>query len=234
MNRLDRETRCRVIAALIEGNSIRSTVRMTGVSKKAVSRLLVEVGAVAAEYQNLVMLNLTCRRLQLDELWTFNYCKQRNVTDRIKSKVPSAGDLWLWVAMDADTKIVPCLLLGSRSATCAHEFISDLASRLRYKVQLTTDGHRPYLDAVETVFGGDINYAMLVKLYGPDPAEEERRYSPPKCIAAVPQPIIGRPDPAHISTSFVERLNWSARTSMRRYSGCRMASAARSRITWQQ
>jgi IS1 family transposase len=216
MNRLDAAARAQVLNCLIEGCSIRSTIRMTGVSKKAVSRLLVEAGAVAAEYQDRVFHNLTCRRLQVDELWTFNYCKARNLTPKIAAKVPAAGDLWLWVAFDADTKIVPCVRIGSRNANDAHEFMSDLASRLRNRVQLTSDGHRPYLEAVESAFGTEIDYAMLVKLYGQD-AECERRYSPPVCIGAIPTVVTGRPDPEHISTSFVERQNWTVRTTMRRY-----------------
>jgi IS1 family transposase len=216
MNRLTPTNRAAVLNCLIEGCSIRSTVRMTGVSKKAVSRLLVEAGTVAAEYQDRVMRNLTCRRVQVDELWTFNYCKQRNVTSEIAAKVPGAGSIWLWVAIDPDTKLVPCVFLGGRDAGAAHEFISDLASRLRYRVQLTSDGHRPYLEAVESAFGAQIDYAMLVKLYGADP-ENERRYSPAQCIGAIPTVINGRPDEDHISTSFVERQNWTVRTTMRRY-----------------
>jgi IS1 family transposase len=216
MNRLNASTRAAVLNCLIEGCSIRSTVRMTGVSKKAVSRLLVEAGEVAAEYQNRVFRNLSCRRIQVDELWGFNYCKQKNVTPEIANKVPGAGDMWLWVAIDADTKIVPSVMLGSRSSADAAEFISDLASRLRHRVQLTSDGHRPYLEAVEAAFGADIDYAMLVKLYGHD-QENERRYSPAQCIGAIPTVISGRPDPEHISTSYVERQNWTVRTTMRRY-----------------
>lgn len=216
MNRLDAHTRTAVLHCLIEGCSIRSTVRMTGVSKKAVSRLLVEAGAVAAEYQDRVFRNLTCRRLQVDEIWTFNYCKQRNITPEIAAKVPDAGDLWLWVAFDADTKLVPCVRLGSRNASDAHAFMTDLASRLKHRVQLTSDGHKPYLEAVESAFGAEIDYAMLVKLYGQN-AEGERRYSPPVCIGAIPTVVTGRPDPEHISTSFVERQNWTVRGTMRRY-----------------
>lgn len=219
MNRLDAKTRAAVLNCLIEGCSIRSTVRLTGVSKKAVSRLLVEAGAVAADYQDRVLKNLSCRRVQVDELWTFNYCKEKNVTPKIAEKVAAAGSIWLWVAIDADTKLVPCVAIGSRNATDAHAFISDLASRLRHKIQLTTDGHRPYLDAVEDVFGGDVDYAMLVKLYGntDDQKSPERRYSPAQCIGTIPTVVSGRPDPSHISTSFVERQNWTVRTTMRRY-----------------
>jgi IS1 family transposase len=219
MNRLDAPTRAAVLNCLIEGCSIRSTVRMTGVSKKAVSRLLVEAGNVAAEYQDRVMRNLPCKRIQVDELWTFNYCKEKNVTEKIREKVPGAGSIWLWIAMDADTKLVPCVAIGSRNTADAYSFISDLASRLRHRVQMTSDGHRPYLEAVEAAFGADIDYAMLVKLYGntDDPKSPERRYSPAQCIGTVPTVISGRPDPSHISTSFVERLNWTARTTMRRY-----------------
>lgn len=216
MNRLDAKTRTAILNCLIEGCSIRSTVRLTGASKKAVSRLLVDAGQVAADYQNRVFRNLTSRRIQVDELWGFNYCKQKNVTAEIADKVPGAGDIWLWVAIDADTKIVPSVMLGGRNAADAEEFIADLASRLRHRVQLTSDGHRPYLEAVESAFGADIDYAMLVKLYGHD-QENERRYSPAQCIGAIPTVITGRPDPAHISTSYVERQNWSVRTSMRRY-----------------
>lgn len=219
MNRLDAKTRTQVLNCLIEGCSIRSTVRMTGVSKKAVSRLLIEAGAVAAEYQDRVMRNLTCRRLQIDELWTFNYCKHRNVTPEIRAKVPAAGSIWLWVAIDADTKVVPAVMVGTRSPNEARTFIADLVERLRYRVQMTTDGYRPYLEAVESAFGAQVDYAMLVKLYGntQDTANPERRYSPGECIGTVPTVISGSPDPSHISTSFVERSHWSTRTSMRRY-----------------
>ncbi|MDZ4683852.1 MAG: IS1 family transposase [Planctomycetaceae bacterium] len=219
MNRLDASRRAQVLNCLIEGCSIRATVRMTGVSKTTVTRLLVEAGTVAAEYQDRVMRNLTCRRLQVDELWTFNYCKAKNLTPEIAAKVPGAGSVWLWVAMDADTKVVPCAMIGDRNSGTAHEFVTDLASRLRYRVQMTTDGHRPYLEAVESAFGAQIDYAMLVKLYGNDgdPKSAERRYSPGQCIGTVPTVVSGRPDPEHISTSFVERQNWTVRGTMRRY-----------------
>ena len=136
--------------------------RYDGYGGSEEARLLVEIGTVAAEYQDRVMRNLPCRRIQVDELWTFNYCKARNVTPEIRRRVPGAGDMWLWVSMCADTKLVPCVLLGGRDGGSAYEFIHDLASRLKNRIQLTSDGHRPYLEAVESAFGGDIDYAMLV------------------------------------------------------------------------
>jgi IS1 family transposase len=216
MNKLTHEQRTQVANCLIEGCSIRATVRMTGVAKKTVMRFLVEIGEVCEEYQDRVFRNLSCRRIQLDELWGFNYCKQKNVTTEIQSKVPGAGDVWLWVAIDAETKLVPCWKLGDRNGGTAYEFVRDLAARLSNRIQLTSDGHRVYLDAVESAFGSEIDYAMLVKLYGND-REAEARYSPAECIGCKEIRIIGRPDPKHISTSYVERQNWSVRTAMRRY-----------------
>ncbi|MGO8868645.1 MAG: IS1 family transposase [Alphaproteobacteria bacterium] len=216
MNRLDSETRTQVISCLIEGCSIRATVRMTGVAKKTVMRALVEVGEVCADYQDQVFRNLRCRRLQLDELWAWIYCKDKNRTAEIAAKHPDAGDVWLWVAIDADSKLVPSWTLGDRSSKTAARFVADLAGRLRNRVQLTSDGHRPYLEAIEGAFGNDVDYAQLVKIYGEAP-EGERRYSPVECLAAVPHKVTGNPDPKHISTSFAERQNWTVRTNMRRY-----------------
>jgi IS1 family transposase len=216
MNKLTHNQRTQVVNCLIEGCSIRATVRMTGVAKKTVMRFLVEIGEVCADYQDRVFRKLSCRRIQLDELWGFNYCKQKNVTAEIQDKVPGAGDIWLWVAIDAETKLVPCWQLGDRSAATGYVFVRDLAARLSNRVQLTSDGHRVYLDAVESAFGSEIDYAMLVKMYGND-RESEARYSPAECIGCKEIRIIGRPDPKHISTSYVERQNWSVRTAMRRY-----------------
>lgn len=216
MNKLTHDKRVQVVNCLIEGCTIRATVRMTGVAKKTVMRFLLEIGEVCADYQDRVLRNLTCNRVQLDELWGWNYCKAKNVTPEIAAKVPAAGDVWLWVAIDAETKLVPCWRLGDRNAGTALDFVRDLAARLSNRIQLTSDGHRAYLEAVESAFGSEVDYAMLVKLYGND-RESETRYSPAECIGCRAIPVIGRPDANHISTSFVERQNWSVRTSMRRY-----------------
>jgi IS1 family transposase len=216
MNKLTHEKRVQLVNCLIEGCSIRATVRMTGVAKKTVMRFVAEIGEVCAEYQDRVLRNLSCRRVQLDELWGFNYCKDKNVTPEIAAKVPAAGDVWLWVAIDAETKLVPCWRLGDRNAGTAYDFVRDLASRLGNRIQLTSDGHRAYLEAVESAIGSEVDYAMLVKLYGND-RESETRYSPAECIGCRAIPISGNPKAVHISTSFVERQNWSVRTAMRRY-----------------
>ena len=179
---------------------------MTGVAKKTVMRLLVEVGALCSDYQNRTFQNLTCRRLQLDELWAWIYCKDKNRTAEIARKHPDAGDVWLWVAVDADTKLVPAWALGDRSLTTAMAFVSGLAARVRSRVQVTTDGHRAYLEAMESAFGADCDFAVLQKIYGM-PTLPETRYSPPQCIGVQMAVITGNPDPAHISTSFVERQN---------------------------
>lgn len=216
MNRLDSKTRAEVINCLIEGCSIRATVRITGVAKKTVMRMLFEVGTFCAEYQDKMFRNLPCKRIQLDEMWSWIYCKQKNRTEEIARKNPAAGDIWLWTAVCADTKLVPCWRLGGRDGRVASRFVHDLASRLRYKVQLTTDSHRPYLQAVEDAFGGEIDYAMLHKVYGM-PQDFETRYSPAQCIGCEMRRVSGDPDPLHISTSYIERQNWTVRTNMRRY-----------------
>ena len=216
MNRLDNEKRAQIINCLIEGCSIRATVRMTGVAKKTVLRALFEVGMVCADYQDRVFRNLQTKRLQLDEIWAWIYCKERNRTEEIAKKHPDAGDVWLWVAVDADTKLVPQWLLGSRDLPTAKRFVADLSLRLNNRVQITSDGYRPYVEAVESAFGSEVDYSILQKIYGA-PQESETRYSPAKCIGVDVRPVSGNPDPKHISTSYVERQNWTLRTKMRRY-----------------
>ena len=189
---------------------------MTSVAKKTVMRLLVEVGEVCAAYPDATFRGLSSRRVQVDEMWGFNYCKRKNVTAEIAAKVQGAGDVWLWVALDADSKLVLSHRLGDRGAGTAREFMQDVASRLRRRIQLTSDGHRVYFDAVEGAFGADVDYGMLQKVFGEDP-QPERRYSPAKIVATELEVIKGDPDPKHIWTSYVERQNWTVCTNMRRY-----------------
>jgi IS1 family transposase len=215
MNRLPREDRARILHLLCEGNSIRAVTRLTGASKKAVSRLMVEAGQAAAWYQDRVFVGLTCKRLQVDEIWAFVYAKQKNVA-RAKAAPANAGDAWTWTAIDADTKLIPSWFVGGRDSDAAMIFMDDLASRLANRVQLTSDGHRAYLEAVEGAFGADVDYAQLVKLYGESP-EAEKRYSPAVCIGARKMPIEGSPDPKHVSTSYAERQNLTMRMHTRRF-----------------
>jgi len=215
MNKLSLEKRTQVIVALVEGNSIRATCRMTDTAKGTVTRLLASVGAACAKYQHAYLRDLPCRLIQCDEIWSFCYAKEKNVPEDKQGKF-GYGDVWTWVAMDAETKLIVSWLVGLRNAGDAFRLMRDLQGRLASRVQMTTDGHKAYLNAVEDVFGGDIDYAMLVKLYGKEP-EREARYSPAKCIAAEPRRIQGSPDPAKISTSYIERQNLTMRMSMRRF-----------------
>ncbi|MGH9687158.1 MAG: IS1 family transposase [Candidatus Acidiferrales bacterium] len=215
MNRLSETERVQVIAALVEGNSIRATVRMTGVAKNTVVKLLAEVGTACAEYQDKAFRNLPCRRIQADEIWSFCYAKQDNLPDDKRGRF-GFGDVWTWTAICADTKLVPSWLVAGRDASAAYAFMHDLAGRLRNRVQLTTDGHRVYLNAVESAFGSEIDYAMLVKTYGSDP-QAEARYSPAECIGIETIKVTGQPNPKFISTSFVERQNLTMRMGMRRF-----------------
>lgn len=216
MNKLPLQKRVQILAMLVEGSSMRSISRVVGVSINTVTKLLVEAGEAAAAYHDETVRDVKAKRVQCDEIWSFCYAKQKNV-ETAKAAPEEAGDVWTWTALDADSKLIVSYLVGGRDSSYAKEFMDDVADRLANRVQLTTDGHNAYLEAVEGAFGADVDYAQLVKLYGTAPESAKGRYSPAECIGARKEKKAGNPDKAHISTSYVERQNLSMRMGMRRF-----------------
>ncbi len=216
MNRLSTQQRAQILSLMAEGMSIRSITRITGFSKNTVTKFMVDAGQAVAEYQDVVMHNLQCKRIQIDEIWAFCYAKKKNVA-KAKSAPIGAGDIWTWIAMDADTKLIPSWLVGGRDGEYAKEFIDDVASRMASRVQLTSDGLKAYLEAVEGAFGADVDYAQIIKIYGDAPDSMSGKYSPSQCTGTHTKVIEGRPDAKHISTSYIERQNLTIRMSNRRF-----------------
>ncbi len=213
MNRKSIKERALILSLLVEGNSLRSTSRVAGCSINTVTRLLVETGEACSWFQDQALVDLPCKRIQVDEIWSFVYAKQKNVP---QGKEGDAGDVWTWTAIDADTKLVPSWRIGSRNAETARDFIYDLASRMANRIQITSDGHHPYIEAIEGAFGQDVDYAMLVKLYG-ETTEKHLKYRSDNCIGYHTRNITGTPERKHVSTSFCERQNLTMRMSMRRF-----------------
>src|SRR6184192_4200226 len=214
MNCLPIDKRAAILGMLVEGNSLRATSRLADVSINTVTKLLIDLGEACAEYHYKTLTNIRVRRLQCDEIWSFVGAKQKHV--RPERRAEGWGDTWTWVALDADTKLCVSYLVGGRDGWWGREFMNDCAARVKGRIQITTDGHRVYLDAVEEAFGTEVDYAQLQKIYGAS-EEPDTRYSPAVCIGCDMKVVSGNPDPKHVSTSFTERQNLTMRMHMRRF-----------------
>ena len=216
MNRLSTQKRVQIVSALVEGNSVNATSRIVGVSNNTVLKLLADIGDACAIYQDKVFRNLTCKRIECDEIWSFVHAKEGHLSQELQG-VFGYGDVYTWVAIDAETKLVPCWNVGRRDAESGMAFIKDLSERIENRFQLSTDGFKLYLTAVEEAFGADIDYGMVVKIYGVTEDDTNKRYSPAKCIGCEKEAITGKPDMNFVSTSYVERQNLTMRMGMRRF-----------------